>query len=90
MSDVVVQLGLRVASDEARLADAIEAFARWRETLCGQPGIDPPETPDVMVRTVGCVDGRLEKQLTFPNRDCAAAFLRFWRSTRQTGIPAEA
>lgn len=90
MSDVVVQLGLHAPSDETRLAHAIDAFARWRETVCGLPGAELPETPEVMVRTVSCAGGRLQKQLTFPNRDCAAAFLRFWRSARQVDPSADA
>lgn len=81
MSDVVVRVDLESAAEESVLAQAIDAFTRWRSETC--PADDTcRDAPEIMVKTSWRHDS-LEKTLIFQDRRWAAAFLKFWRVERR-------
>ena len=83
MSDVVVTLELGDASDELKLAEAINAFAEWQTT--DEPATEcEHDIPPIMVKTQFSRDG-VRKSLIFQERRFAAAFLSFWRTERRKG-----
>lgn len=86
MADVVVRLGLDRPGDELILAQAIETYARWRQYMCDPDGRqDEADTPDIMVKTGWNQSGAMCKEVIFPERRWAAAFLRIWRLQRRAG-----
>lgn len=83
MSDIVVTVGLERPEHETKLSKAIDAFARWREeNLC--MSTDAQEELHIMVRTKWDTSGQLSKQLIFPDRMGADAFLKFWQEEQKS------
>lgn len=84
MADVVVTLGLKEPWEEQILANAIDTFARWRETVCASEAGDRLiEAPEIMVKTALGEDGAVRKQIIFQDRRWAAAFLHIWRNHKR-------
>lgn len=83
MSDVVVTVGLEKPEQETRLSKAIDAFARWKEQVSGK-GLDQSDALPIVVRTDWDTSGQLNKKLTFPDRNGADAFLRFWHAEQDS------
>ena len=79
MSEVVVQISADESRDPARLATALDAFAKWSQES-GLAG-DDSDAPDIMMMTEHS-GGEMRKKLVFQNREHAARFLVFWRSER--------
>lgn len=76
MNDIVVELELAEARDEEALANAIEAYAVWREESFVDAGNDS-EAPDIMVKTL-LFDDIIQKKLIFQDRKGADKFLSIW------------
>ena len=87
MSEVVVQISAEEGRDSSRLANAIDAFAKWavESGLSTESG----DAPDIMMMTE-CAGGEMRRKLVFQDRDHAARFLLFWRIERQRGPAFEA
>jgi len=78
MSEYTVELGVVDASNEGAFVCAIDRFARWREATSGQGWMER-DAPDLMVKTVCAVDGRLKKAITFQDEAWARTFMQFWK-----------
>ncbi|MEZ5937142.1 MAG: hypothetical protein R3C52_02860 [Hyphomonadaceae bacterium] len=83
MSEVVVQIQ-DDGSDPARLADALNAFAKWSEETGQDSRSD--EAPDIMMMTEHSGDF-IRRKLIFQSRAHAARFMVFWRQERHRARP---
>lgn len=79
MSEVVVRISADESRDAARLAQAVDAFAKWSQ----EAGLttDSGDAPDIMMMTEYS-GGQVRRKLVFQDRDHAARFLVFWRNER--------
>lgn len=81
MAEIIVELGVEGPAQEAAFIQALDKLARWREETRGQNWLDR-DAPDVMVRTVCGRDGKLNKAVTFQERQWADKFMLFWQRER--------
>ena len=74
MSDVIIDLEVSTVEEDERLTEILDTFLLSHI----QEGKIVADAPEMMMRTVFCPDGAIQKKLIFQSRKWADAFVAFW------------
>ncbi len=79
-NDIVLDIDIRSADDDVKLATAIDVFLENHEAL----GQACSEAISVMVRTTFGPSGQRQKSVVFEDKRLAESFFSFWLDQRDT------